>query len=174
MPGNWHVRFGGGPYGKGPANCGHLAVRPTQPSAERRVRPYRAQIVQVGAGPDGRCAKGCGRGRCGRWRRSGGVSTGRPSADSRSSTCPHARRRCSGLPGSPSPAAARKRSGRSGPTPNSTRCSARLIADGDVPTASDRRRPAALEQDLPWRRSDYAGLRIDLGLDRRAALLRTA
>ena len=26
----WHVRFGGGPYGKGPANCGHLAVRPTQ------------------------------------------------------------------------------------------------------------------------------------------------
>jgi hypothetical protein len=30
MPGNWHVRFGGGPYGKGPANCGHLAVRPTQ------------------------------------------------------------------------------------------------------------------------------------------------
>jgi hypothetical protein len=31
MPGNWHVRFGGGPYGKGPANCGHLAVRPTQP-----------------------------------------------------------------------------------------------------------------------------------------------
>jgi hypothetical protein len=32
MPGNWHVRFGGGPYGKGPANCGYLAVRPTQPS----------------------------------------------------------------------------------------------------------------------------------------------
>jgi hypothetical protein len=31
MPGNWHVRFGGGPYGKGPANCGYLAVRPTQP-----------------------------------------------------------------------------------------------------------------------------------------------
>jgi hypothetical protein len=31
MPGNWHVRFGGGPYGKGLANCGHLAVRPTQP-----------------------------------------------------------------------------------------------------------------------------------------------
>jgi hypothetical protein len=31
MPGNWHVRFGGGPYGKGPANFGHLAVRPTQP-----------------------------------------------------------------------------------------------------------------------------------------------
>src|SRR5580693_4900819 len=28
----WHVRFGGGPYGKGPANCGNLAVRPTQPS----------------------------------------------------------------------------------------------------------------------------------------------
>ena len=35
MPGNWHVRFGGGPYGKGPANCGHLAVRPTQPSLHR-------------------------------------------------------------------------------------------------------------------------------------------
>ena len=33
MPGNWHVRFGGGPYGKGPANCGHLAIRPTQPLA---------------------------------------------------------------------------------------------------------------------------------------------
>jgi len=54
MPGNWHVRFGGGPYGKGPANCGHLAVRPTQPSAERRVCPYRAQIAQAGAAPDGR------------------------------------------------------------------------------------------------------------------------
>jgi hypothetical protein len=84
--------------------------------------------------------------------------------------CPHARRRCSGLPRSPSPAAARKRSGRSGPTPNSTRCSARLIADGDVPTASDRRRPAALEQDLPWR-SDNAGLRIDLSRGRGAAPL---
>jgi len=35
MPGNWHVRFGGGPYGKGPANCGHLAVRPTQLSASQ-------------------------------------------------------------------------------------------------------------------------------------------
>jgi hypothetical protein len=33
MPGNWHVRFGGGPYGKGPANCGYLAVRPTQPGS---------------------------------------------------------------------------------------------------------------------------------------------
>ena len=32
----------------------------------------------------------------------------------------------------PSPAAARKRSGSSGPTPNSTRCSARQIGDGDV------------------------------------------
>ena len=28
--------------------------------------------------------------------------------------------------------------------------------------ASDRRRPATLEQDLPWRRSGDAGLRIDL------------
>ena len=97
--------------------------------------------------------------------------TRRPSADSRSSTCPHARRRCSGLPRSPSPAAARKRSGRSGPTPNSTRCSARLMADGDVPTASDRRRPAALEQDLPWRRPDNADLRIDLSRGRGPAPL---
>jgi len=40
-------------------------------------------------------------------------------AGSRSSTCPHARRRCSGRPGSLPPAAARKRSGRSGPTPDS-------------------------------------------------------
>jgi YCII-related domain len=61
-----------------------------------------------------------------------------------------------------------------GADPNSTQCSARLTADGDVPAGPDRRRPAALEQDLPWRRSDYAGLRIDLGRDRRAALLRTA
>jgi hypothetical protein len=35
MPGNWHVRFGGGPYGKGPANCGNLAVRPTQQTPGR-------------------------------------------------------------------------------------------------------------------------------------------
>ncbi len=27
---SWHVRFGGGPYGKGFANCGYLAVRSTQ------------------------------------------------------------------------------------------------------------------------------------------------
>jgi hypothetical protein len=58
-----------------------------------------------------------------------------------------------------------------GPTPNSTRCSARLIADGDVPAASDRRRPAALEQDLPWRRPDNAGLRIDLSRDAGQRLL---
>ena len=56
----------------------------------------------------------------------------RPSAGSRSSTCPHARRRWSGRPRSPSPAAARKRSGRSGPTPKSARCSARQPGDGDV------------------------------------------
>jgi len=37
MPGNWHVRFGGGPYGKGPANCGHLAVRPTQLFTQRAI-----------------------------------------------------------------------------------------------------------------------------------------
>ena len=30
MPANRHVRFGGGPHGKGPANSGHLAARPTQ------------------------------------------------------------------------------------------------------------------------------------------------
>ena len=76
--------------------------------------------------------------------RSPTARTRRPSAGSRSSTCPHARRRCGGLPRSPSPAAARKRSGRSGPTPNSTRCSARLIAGGDVPAAPGRTRPAAL------------------------------
>jgi hypothetical protein len=56
----------------------------------------------------------------------------RPSAGSRSSRCPHARKRWSGRPGSPSPAAARKKFARSGPTPNSTRCSARQIGDGDV------------------------------------------
>ena len=37
-----------------------------------------------------------------------------------------------------------------GPIPNSTRCSARPIAGGDVPAVPDRRRLAALEQDLPW------------------------
>jgi hypothetical protein len=58
-----------------------------------------------------------------------------------------------------------------GPTLKSTRCSARLIADGDVPAASDRRRPAALELDLPCRRSDNAGLRIDLSRGRGAAPL---
>ena len=35
---------------------------------------------------------------------------------------------------------------------------ARLIAGGDVPAAPGRTRPAALEQDLPWRRPDNAGL----------------
>src|SRR6266516_3487779 len=40
----------------------------------------------------------------------------RTSADSRSSTCPHARRRWSGLPRSPSPAAVLKRSASSCPT----------------------------------------------------------
>ena len=37
-------------------------------------------------------------------------------ADSRSSACPHVRRRCSGQPRSPSPAAVLKRSASSGPT----------------------------------------------------------
>jgi hypothetical protein len=45
--------------------------------------------------------------------------------------------RWSGLPRSPSPAAVRKKSGSSGPTPNSPRCFARWIAEGDVPTTSD-------------------------------------
>jgi hypothetical protein len=57
----------------------------------------------------------------------------RLSADSRSWTCPHARRRWRGLPRSPWPAAVRNRYGSSCPTPNKTRCSARLIGDGDVP-----------------------------------------
>src|ERR1700685_3075608 len=37
------------------------------------------------------------------------------------------------IPDEDAPAAARRRSGRSGLTPNSTRCSARLTAGGDVP-----------------------------------------
>ena len=46
----------------------------------------------------------------------------------------------SGPQRSRSPAAVRRRYGSSGPTPNSTRCSARLTGDGDVPARSDRRR----------------------------------
>ena len=56
MPGNWHVRFGGGPYGKGPANCGYLAVRPTQSlgkSARHADRPVRAQPRRPGRGLSG-------------------------------------------------------------------------------------------------------------------------
>jgi hypothetical protein len=34
------------------------------------------------------------------------------------------------------------------------------MADGDVPAAPDRRRPAALEQDLPWRQPDNAAWAI--------------
>jgi hypothetical protein len=71
--------------------------------------------------------------------------------DSRPSTCPRARRRSSGLPRSPSPAVVRKRSASSCPT-----------------RPSDRRRPATLEKDLPWARSDHAGLRIDLNWGRGA------
>ena len=41
------------------------------------------------------------------------------------------------------------------PAPKPTRCSARPITDGEVPTTS-------LAQDLPWRRTDDAGLRIDV------------
>ena len=52
MPGNWHVRFGGGPYGKGLANCGHLAVRPTQ------LVSCHARLVEVrpDTGPTGGAA----------------------------------------------------------------------------------------------------------------------
>lgn len=50
MPGNWHVRFGGGPYGKGPANCGHLAVRPTQPFAMRAAMYKYTALVAWPAG----------------------------------------------------------------------------------------------------------------------------
>ena len=59
----------------------------------------------------------------------------RSSAGSRSSTCPHARRRWSGLRRSPSPAVVRKRYASSCPI-----------------RPSDRRKPATLEQDLPWPR----------------------
>jgi hypothetical protein len=48
--------------------------------------------------------------------RSPTARTRRPSADSASSTYPHARRRWSGLPRPPSPAAVLKRSGSSCPT----------------------------------------------------------
>jgi hypothetical protein len=75
-------------------------------------------------------------------------------ADSRSSTCPHARRCWSGLPRSPSPAAVRKGYGSSCPT-----------------RPCDRRRPATLKQDLPWPQSDHAGLRIDLNWGRGAVTL---
>jgi hypothetical protein len=78
--------------------------------------------------------------------------TRRLSADSRSSTCPHSTRRWSGLPRSPSPAAVRKKSGSSCPIPNSPPCTASRIADGDVPTTSDRKPSPAPEQDLPWSR----------------------
>jgi hypothetical protein len=38
-----------------------------------------------------------------------------------------------------------------GPDPELDSTPARRTADGDVPTTSDRGRPAAREQDLPWR-----------------------
>lgn len=50
----------------------------------------------------------------------------------------HGRSRWRGLPRSPSLAAVRKRSGSSCPTPNKTRCSARLTGDGDIPTTTHR------------------------------------
>ncbi len=59
--------------------------------------------------------------------------------------CPHAKRRWSGLPRSPSPAVVRKWSPSSCPI-----------------RPSDRRRPATLEKDFALgARSDHAGLRID-------------
>jgi hypothetical protein len=54
MPGNWHVRFGGGPYGKGPANCGHLAVRPTQPWPTVGYAHSGIQVTRFGASSGGR------------------------------------------------------------------------------------------------------------------------
>jgi hypothetical protein len=56
-----------------------------------------------------------------------------PSAGSGSSMSFRVRRRWRGRPSSPWPAAARKRSGNSCPTPGKTRCSARLAGDGAVP-----------------------------------------
>src|ERR1700691_2225233 len=94
--------------------------------------------------------------------RSPTARTRRLSAGSRSSTCPHARRRWNGLPSSPSPAAARRKSGRSGSTPNSTRCSARHRAGGHVPAKPDGKRPAAPGQDLPRPQPDHAGVRPEL------------
>jgi hypothetical protein len=43
---SWHVRFGGRPCGKGPANNGHLAARPTQPSTA-----HGAKALSVTTGP---------------------------------------------------------------------------------------------------------------------------
>jgi hypothetical protein len=47
---------------------------------------------------------------------------------------PHARRRTCGPPSGPQRAAATRKSGNSDTTPRSTRCSARLLADGHVLT----------------------------------------
>ncbi len=48
MPGNWPVRFGGGPYGKGPANCGHLAARPTQSTSQGFAIDLVPELVRTG------------------------------------------------------------------------------------------------------------------------------
>ena len=89
--------------------------------------------------------------------RSPTARTRRPSAGSRSSTCPHARRRWSGPPRSPSPAAARKRSGDRG-DPELDAMLRQAKAGGDVPAAPPTR-PGAPGQDSPWGRPDNAGLR---------------
>jgi hypothetical protein len=51
MPANRHVRFGGGPHGKGPANSGRLAMRPTQPFGCARLVDslMRSRIAHSGA-----------------------------------------------------------------------------------------------------------------------------
>ena len=69
----------------------------------------------------------------------GTVTDGLYSADSRSWTCPHASRRCSGLPRSPSPAAGLKRSASSCPTRPSDRGPA--TASSCPPLANGTARP---------------------------------
>ena len=67
----------------------------------------------------------------------------RSSADSRSSTCPHARRRWRGPPRSPPPAGVSKRYGRSCPTRTSSR---RPAATSSCPPATRSKQPVRLSQ----------------------------
>jgi hypothetical protein len=75
-PPYWHVRFGGGQYGKGPTNCGNLAVRPTQLSLGSCSGCWLAcePLLAGGLGDDGDFLEARGHGRP---RRAGG-STRRP------------------------------------------------------------------------------------------------